>query len=103
MAGVFLGSLFTQSRYRHLASSKIKDHQKHIENKLNFQDLHNQVNTENLFPLLARYDQFIEYEIQKQSYQNYPIKEIATGHITGALSPDLIRSHILHVLAQMKA
>jgi len=103
MAGTFLGSLFTQSRYRHLTSSKAKGYHKQIEDKLNFQELHNQVDSNNLFPLLARYDQFIEYEVQKRSYKKYPLKVIEAGHITGALSPGQLSEHISNVLAQVKA
>lgn len=54
--------------------------------------------TQNLFPLLSMYDQFIEYDIQKESYNGYPLKTIECGHVTGAINSSELRNHILYVL-----
>ena len=50
---------------------------------------------ENLFPLLGKYDQFIDYNVQKESYKGYPLKAMECGHVTGALSTKILKEHIL--------
>lgn len=98
LAGSFLGSLFTQSYYRHLTSGKAKENQSLLEAKLNFQDLFEKTTTPNLYPLLAQYDQFITLPTQSKNYAGYPLKTIEAGHITGALSGNKLGAHIQQVL-----
>ena len=52
-------------------------------------------NNENVFPLLAKQDGIIRYDIQKNSYNGLEIATIDKGHTTGALAYDLLRQHIL--------
>ena len=52
----------------------------------------------NVFPILALYDRFIEFKIQKKSYDGHNIKTIEAGHVTGALSSKLFRAHCIDVL-----
>lgn len=98
MAGTLLGELFLQSKYRKMSSSLALNSPEVIRKTLNFNSLFGKQNTPNVFPLLARYDQFIEYEVQKESYKDYPLKTIENGHITGALNTRELRNHLLSVL-----
>jgi hypothetical protein len=98
MAGTYLGELFIKSKYRKMASDIALHNPQEIRRVLNFDDLFTRQDTQNLFPLLSKYDQFIEYDIQKESYNGYPLKTIECGHVTGAINSSELRNHILSVL-----
>ena len=69
-----------------------------IRKTLNFYEIFQRRNSQNLYPLLSKYDQFIEYDVQSVSYQGYPLKTIECGHVTGASNASILRSHLLSVL-----
>ncbi|WP_372947547.1 hypothetical protein [Mariniphaga sp.] len=98
MAGTFLGELFIRSKYKKLTSENALKNAEALKNVLNFDEAFKKVNSPNVFPLLGRYDQFIEYQVQKESYTGHPVKVIKNGHITGALNTKALRNHILDVL-----
>lgn len=98
MAGTYLGELFLRSKYRKMTSPLALNHPEEIRRALNFNHVFENRNTPNVFPLLARYDQFIEYEVQKESYKGYPLKTIDNGHVTGALNTRELKSHLLSLL-----
>lgn len=101
MAGTFLGELFLKSRYRKMASEMALNNPEEIRKVLNFNNVFEKQNTPNVFPLLARYDQFIEYDVQKESYNGYSVKTIENGHVTGALNSKELRKHLLSVLERI--
>ena len=83
---------------RKAVDPKAKENPSTIKSVLNFEkDFANQDNS-NVFPLLARYDQLVRYEIQKDSYGKIPVQTIEKGHATGALSYNLLREHVLKSL-----
>ena len=49
----------------------------------------------NVYPLLAKHDQLVRYEIQKKSYNVCPVSTFNSGHATGALAAKRLREHIL--------
>lgn len=98
MAGTFLGELFTRSKYKKLTGENSLKNPDALRKVLNFHDAFKRVTTPNVFPLLSHYDQFIEYEVQKESYAGHPVKVIENGHVTGALNTKALRNHILEVL-----
>lgn len=69
---------------------------------LNFNPKFSRVTTRNIYPLLAVYDRFIEYDVQKNSYEGHPVKTIMAGHVTGSLNTVLLRNHILEVLRDQR-
>ena len=69
-----------------------------IRSLLNFDALFKRQNTQNVYALLSKYDQFIEYDVQKETYEGYPLKTIEFGHITGALNTNELKNHMLSVL-----
>lgn len=97
MAGTFLGELFLQSKYRKLTSDLALNNPEQIKSVLNFDELFQTINSKNIFPLLCKYDQFIEYDVQQESYRDYPLKTIEYGHVTGALNTEILKEHILEV------
>lgn len=98
-AGAALDELFLTSYYRKLASSLVGSNPEEITRILNFEKQFKSRRKNNVFPLLARYDQIIEYERQKQCYnESTPITIIDKGHITGALASDLLSKHVLSAM-----
>lgn len=98
LAGAALDELFLSSAYSRLLSNRAKDQPELIHRLLNFEGEFSKVTDQNVFPLLAQFDQMIEFERQKQCYMDYPVQVIEKGHITGALSSEKLRSHLLRVL-----
>lgn len=102
MAGIYTGELFLKSKYRKMTSDLALHNPEQLRNLLNFDMLFKTRDSQNLFPLLARYDQFIEYGVQQKSYIAYPLKTIDCGHVTGAMNSKLLKEHILGVLNSLK-
>jgi hypothetical protein len=98
LAGTLLGDLFTSSRYKKFTAIRDKHKRENVRNMLNFKDEFDAVKDDNVFPLLARYDKYVEYDVQKQSYKSNPLKVIENGHLTGVIHFDALRGHVLHVL-----
>ncbi|MEA1897656.1 MAG: hypothetical protein U9N53_08340 [Bacteroidota bacterium] len=99
LAGTFLGELFLKSKYKKLTSKLALQQPKKIRELLNFNNFYKKIKDQNVFPLLARYDQFIEYDVEKVSYEGYILKTIEGGHVTGSLeTKEELRYHILEVL-----
>jgi hypothetical protein len=102
LAGSFLAELFIRSKYKKMASEKAKHNSEILRKILNFDNVFQSVSDKNLFPLLAKYDQFIEFEVQKETYNSYPLKTIERGHVTGAISAMELSNHILKVIDKIK-
>lgn len=101
LAGSYLAELFLQSKYKKLTGNYALQKPELLREKLNFNSDFEKVTTQNVYPLLARYDQFIEYEIQTESYQNHPIHTIECGHITGAINSEALRKHFSYILQKI--
>jgi hypothetical protein len=98
MASTFLGELFIRSKYKKLTAKNALKNPGALKKVLNFDDAFKKVTTPNVFPLLGRYDQFIEYDVQKESYTGYPVEVIEKGHVTAAISTNVLRNHVMGVL-----
>ena len=98
MAGAYLGELFLISKYRKMAADIALENPDKIRRLLNFDKLFKRHTTQNVYALLSRYDQFIEYDVQKETYKGFPLKTIECGHVTGALNTNELENHLLSVL-----
>jgi hypothetical protein len=98
LSGTYLGELFLNSKYRKLASNLVFQEPEKIRQLLNFNDDFRKVTGGNVYPLLAIYDRYIEYDVQIKSYKGHPVRTIENGHITGSLNIAALRNHILEVL-----
>ena len=98
LLGAYLGELFLKSKYSKLASDLVFQQPEKIRQLLNFNDDFRKVTDRNLYPLLAIYDRYIEYDVQKKSYEGHPVRTIESGHVTGSLNTVALRDHILEVL-----
>jgi len=98
LAGTFLGELFITSTYRKLAAPDASERSMRIKRLMDFNEDFDRVWERNVFPLLAKHDQYIEYELQKKSYSGHGIKTMDAGHLTGALRAGEIRDHVMGII-----
>lgn len=98
LAGTFLGELFAESEYRKLTGKAALENLENVRRLLNFNELFLKIKKQNVYPLLAEYDQFIEFRIQKESYRGIDVRIIKTGHITALLNLEIIRKHIFAIV-----
>ncbi len=102
LAGAALDDVFLGSIYRKLTGKSALENQETIRKVLNFEDDFERVKENNVFPLLAFYDGIIRFEPQNRCYGAQLVNIIEKGHVTAALSPALLRKHILGVLEMGK-
>ena len=98
LAGATQGDTFTVSAYRRLLGRAGRHHPEAVQELLNFTSEYLRVRDNNVFPLLARYDQYVPFELQEECYVDRPVRVMERGHITTALSPELLRRHVVDVL-----
>ncbi len=94
-AGAALDHLFTDTAYRTLTSREAREHPEALRNALNFEDLFRIRDPRRVFPLLARYDQYVELERQRSIYLEDQVSILNKGHITGAMDRRVLRDHLL--------
>lgn len=59
------------------------------------------INDEKVYPPLAHYDQFIEYNDQESCYDGYNLETIDFGHVTGSFETKILRKHIVKTLEEI--
>jgi hypothetical protein len=96
-AGASLADVFTTSAYRKVINI-VYENEQAIKDIIDFEEEFRKVTTDNIFPLLARYDQLFRFERQMESYAGYPVEVVDKGHWTAALSSRDLRRHILRVI-----
>jgi hypothetical protein len=95
VAGLSLGGTVANLR---LLGRAGRHHPEAVQELLNFTSEYLRVRDNNVFPLLARYDQYVPFELQEECYVDRPVRVMERGHITAALSPELLRRHVVDVL-----
>ena len=96
-AGASLEDVFTTSAYKKVIDI-VYENKEAIREIIDFEGDFRKVTTENVFPLLARYDQLFRFERQRESYEGYPVEVLDKGHWTAALSSKALRRHILRFI-----
>lgn len=97
LAGASPAEIFLQSQYRNITAKHALTHADKLRSVLNFEKDFKKIKQQNVFPLLARYDQYIDYEVQKHSYEGQSLKLCELGHITAVLKTELLRNHLREV------
>jgi predicted esterase YcpF (UPF0227 family) len=100
LAGAALDHLFTDSPYRKMGGKLARNNPQQIKNTLNFEEAFKKVKDDNVFPLLGRYDQYIQYHRQKEAYRQERIKILNTGHVTSFLAGKELKNHILSAIRE---
>ncbi|WP_411968938.1 hypothetical protein [Haloferax sp. YSSS75] len=103
LAGADLGKLFTQSAYRRLLGRAGRENPTAVEQTLDFGEDLRENGTGTVYPLLARHDQYIEYELQRLAYDESDLLVVDRGHITATLNSTPLREHLLGVLAGLSS
>jgi hypothetical protein len=93
-AGAALAEVFLETPYRRLTSRRARRHPDRLRATLDFEERFQQVTTPDVFPLLARYDRYVELERQRPSYGANPVAVIDKGHVTGGLDAAVLRAHV---------
>jgi hypothetical protein len=95
LAGTQLGDLFLESAFKKILSPLARKNFSTIRKILNFEADFMKVEDDNVFPLLAGYDQIVNYKEQKKCYGSRPIAVIEKGHISAVLERAKLRQHFL--------
>lgn len=98
LAGAALGDVFIDSVYSKGLSRVAKANAETVKALLNFDRDFATAPRDNVFPLLARYDQIVLYDRQRRCYGNRPVATLNRGHVTGALAHAELRRHVLQHL-----
>jgi hypothetical protein len=96
LAGARLGELFSEGDFRRLTGALGKSHPERLHEVLDFEEAYKKVSTDNVRPLLGRFDGLIEYESQRHCYGNTSIRVLDRGHVAGPAAP--LREHLLRAL-----
>jgi hypothetical protein len=100
LAGPLIEDVFLESIYRKLVAVNDVEEQREVRQALSFAADYAAVSHHNLFPLLARHDQYIRYDVQRAAYgPDVPVAVLEKSHVTGALAYDALRQHLLARLA----
>ena len=97
-AGAAVEHLFTDTIYRKLASSEARNNPEVLRQTLNFEEPFQARNCRKVFPLMARYDQYIQLERQGGIYPESQVRIVDKGHITGAMDVNTLKDHLLQGL-----
>lgn len=89
-AGAALDALFTNSAYSALTSKRALADPETLERCLNFEEEFNGKPGDRVFPLLARYDQYITLERQGGIYLPENVTITDKGHITGTADSEAL-------------
>ncbi|NBF41586.1 MAG: hypothetical protein GVY14_14350 [Spirochaetes bacterium] len=97
-AGAALDDLFTESIYRKLLASSARDAGARFREALNFEQEFTARGNENVYPVMARFDQFIRFERQAGVYRPEQMTVLERGHTTGAIAYRRLAGHLAHRL-----
>jgi hypothetical protein len=100
LAGCALGEVFVNSPFQETVGDLALNNPAAVRDKLNFEEDFARVVRPDVFPLLARHDQFIDFPRQLLSYGKVPVKVIEYGHVTALAAPDVLRRYVLSHLPQ---
>lgn len=98
LSGSALAEVFISSIYKKLAGQNALNNPDQLRSVLNFEEAYSQINLDNVYPLLARHDQIIQFERQKGCYRDHPILVLEKGHTTASLAFGRLRQHVVDVL-----
>lgn len=95
MAGAAMDHLFTDTIYSNLTSKKGKQNRQRIHQVLNFESEFLSVTKDDVAPLLAQYDQFIQFERHRFLYPKDRITSDHSGHVTLGLKNEALRNYLI--------
>jgi len=94
LAGAALGDVFIRSEFAVLTSDLFKENREKIRNIMNFDEEFMERTDRNVFPMLGRFDRFIDLDTHVKCYGSHPLKIVDRGHATAAFSAGMLRDHV---------
>jgi hypothetical protein len=94
LAGAAFGDVFIRSDFEELTSELFKKNHEKIRETMNFEKEFMGIGKRNVFPLLGRFDKFIELDTHVKCYGSNPLKIVNRGHVTAAFSAKMLRDHV---------
>lgn len=101
LAGAALGDTFVDSAYRRLLGVAAENEPNAVRRTLNFAVDFAATGSTELYPLLARYDRYVEYDVQRRCYDGHDVAVVDRGHVTSVLTPGPLREHLVTVLSRV--
>lgn len=98
LAGARISDVFVDSAYSKMTSDNGKANAETLRDVLDFWNDIRDKNQDNLFVLLAKYDQLIKYDVHRVDFDAEHVTMIPYGHSTGATKFKLLREHVLNGL-----
>jgi len=95
LAGCALGEVFVNSPFQATVGDLALNNPDVVRGRINFEADFARVVRPDVFPLLARHDQFIDFPRQLVSYGAVPVSVIEYGHVTALAAPDVLRQHVI--------
>lgn len=95
LSGARMGDVFIDSAYSKVTSANGKKNPEKLRSALNFQEDFQKREQGNLFPLMAKHDQLVKYDLQGIDFEPDRISIIPFGHASGATKFKRLRQHIL--------
>jgi hypothetical protein len=93
-AGAALDDLFTNSIYQKLLATSAKPCNARFRHALNFEHDFAARDNDNVFPVMARHDQFIRFQRQSGIYGPGRMTVLERGHTTGAVAYAQLGRHV---------
>ncbi len=94
IAGSRLSEVFLSSHYQKLTAESARANPELLKDFLDFEREFRTNDSDDCYPLLARYDRLVELETQRAGYEGMDLKILDKGHFTGMADTTAHRRHI---------
>lgn len=94
LAGSAMDRLFFDSVFSQIVSPVVHENPEKMKDIMNFEKLFMKIPDKNIFPLLGRYDQFVELSVHSRCYEGHTVNIADLGHVTTAYCTQTMREHI---------
>ena len=94
VAGTRLHEVFVTSDYRRLVAEPARSNPALLEGVLCFEDDFRANRQDDCYPLLARYDSLVEYEVQRHGYEGMDLVVLDKGHFAVMEAIADLRDHV---------
>lgn len=95
LGGAAMDAVLLDTIYAKLVAIPEGQSDESVRRALNFEHAYARADQTKAYPLLARYDQYIDFERQAPCYGACSVAVLPKGHVTGALATARLREHVL--------
>ena len=94
LAGSAMDRLFFDSVFSQIVSAAVHENPEKMKDIMNFEEPFMKIPDKNVFPLLGRYDQFVDLSVHIRCYEGHTVNITELGHVTTAYCTQTMREHI---------